>query len=408
VIHTIELSCMLTKSDYDELFGTLVKTRRPDEYKKGVVHVECKTLQDNGIIFEFITNFGEFVGYFLRARVNMKRLIDSENRVALFQLIDYKSVKEGFREKVSRIIDPTKYPFLCDIERWDVRRIDYCIQFKVPDVAQYIKLMQKGNKPIRGLFKIPYSKEMAKDKKIKVDDELRKTHRKGSVYFTSRSMNINFYDKQLEMKSEKNIGRYSDDQINDAENMLRIEVQCLKFKLTHIRRKFHISDKCIKHYLDVEIAKDVLITKYDEIAGKGDYLKKKGILATIEGCKAKRATKVRLVEAVEKANNGTRKTGVWKARLKLERDEGKGAAKKFGERINYLNKVLGVNPIALSENYKLDKLPSLHGDILHYFDDMSKEAIEDELLIEDIAEQGEEEKEEEAEVYSSNMADCPS
>ena len=115
----------------------------------------------------------------------------------------------------------------------------------------------------------------------------------GSVYLPSKSRNIkqnktgsltiNFYNKyqELSVESIKN-KEITEAQLNQAKDILRLEVQCHRPKLDSIRQKYSLENKKIIHYLSPQISFDVLESAILKVCKKGDYCRKSVALEKID------------------------------------------------------------------------------------------------------------------------------
>ena len=376
----------------------------PREDGRGV-NLISRRLQDNGIVFCFIRKYGSVTRYFIRMRLNISKLINPKKRVMICELLNYSHIYNLFLRYTSTIEGLEAYPNIKNLDKWKVRRIDYCVQFKVHDIKTYIKLLQRGNKPYRGNYVIPFlpdRKEYVRDiSKIGLTNELRKTHKPGSVYFIgghydkdnkikNGSMIINFYDKCFEMKSYKNKGRYTERDFNKAENVLRIEIQCLREKIDSIIDKYdlyreengiRIKDKRLVRFLNPTITKDILLTKYQEVGDKGNYYKKADAFKFIDETKnIRNKSRLKYILNLVNGRGGSGAT-VWKVYEKIKANPGEYeiTAKQFKKGIRKLNDI-GINPVTLKAQYELDELKSLYDEIKNYCDNNRSYVYSDDIL----------------------------
>lgn len=408
MIHTVELNQLLTKLEYQHLLASLPTELRPDQ-NNNIKHIECKILSDRGIVLEFRKVYGAYVGYYIYLRLNIGKLIGSNRTeiTTLSDLKDYNCIKCLFYSYLAELLTGYKcleYEYLLDLDNWNVRRIDYCVQLTAPiDVEEYIKLLQRGGKPHRGHYIIPYTKSSSHKR---IDNELQKTHRIGSVYFKGGkyqvqthyrkrntytiipgSLNINFYDKQKEMLSPLNKDKYETEDINRANNIIRIEVQCLPKKIDSIRKKYNFTDKSLKNFVvgntALSIARNILLSVYDDIGGKGNYYHKNTLKTFIDDFKTDSGRSIsrhkkRLYKCIIDLLNapGRYKPYLWKKEIELNTKPYKTyidndffvvdtADLKRG--VKELNNRYSINPIALSDNFTIDEVPSLYSYIDDYF-----------------------------------------
>ena len=380
MIHTVELNQQLTHEEYIELLNEQKELGhiqiRPDKHNADQHHTELKVLSDNGIIFEFKHICKRnYTGYYIYLRLNSSKLLE-DNRLAIFTPERYPEIEERFKTLIESFFG-SRWMRFSDINSWRVRRVDYCVQFKVHDAQTYIKLFQRGDKPARGEYCIP--NYHYKDAHISPTDELRKSHKDGSVYFrgghftrdsrfVDGSMNINFYDKHSEMSAPHNDGRYTADELEAAKNIIRIEIQCLRRKIDALSDR---DAKRLSDFLDIETGRKILLSKYDEVCGKGDYYKLQAARNAVTGNSliGRTKTQERCKRVLELCSG---LSTVWKKRI----NNGKQTEKEFNKALKKLNEN-GINPTTLPARCELDQLPSLHDRIEQYFNNMQETIASD-------------------------------
>lgn len=377
------------------MFKHLKTQKIPKRNGQGYIFVS-KVLTDNGITFFFVKfDINGFKRYRIKARVNLSKILNPDRKVSIYHLEDYHELWEAFKKVTDREI-PKEYEYITDLDKWNTRRIDYCFQTYSTDTETYIDLFQRGNKPSRIPCIIPYKPEAAFKNHIRIDDELRKSHKTGSVYFMGGkfkpvedsktekrlhlgSVIINIYDKYNEMRAEKNRGKYTTEEIEQEKGVLRFEVQCLSRKIDSIISNFNlyrtdengnrVKDKRLRRFLRSDIAKSVILPMYEQICGTGDYYKKKDAIALInikEDLKPKQ--KQKLIDLINYLNGTGSGRTIWKELFKLKL-KGNREREKMRDSIKALND-LEINPITLKADYYIDELPSLYERIGNCFDSM--------------------------------------
>lgn len=265
MIHTAELICKLNNRTFSSLAKALPE---PKMIKDG----------NNTVIYQNFPNYGIKITlkcydsdkcnrpfYFVYLILNLAKLIgQNDSSISLYQICKFNEISDKFREAMSSITSgDIDLQELCDIKSYTTRRIDFCCQFKVVDPQLYIHLLNRGRFPSRGKYCNMGYENSCYIAGGKVEDG--KIIRHGSI-------TINIYDKQAEMKAPKNHGKgYTAEDLSEAENVLRVEIQAFRRKMIYLKDKYKYPDRCLKHYLNISLAKELLLDYIKEIAGTADY-----------------------------------------------------------------------------------------------------------------------------------------
>lgn len=346
MIHTATLTLQPSKSTF-QIFQNNPKTYFLKQ-ENIWMNKEYKT---SGIIITGkICTFDSFQTYLFTCRINFKRLIEQQDRLAVYTDEDYQKMVTAFNTLMVYLGG------LPTFENWNVNRIDYCINVKTPYVQEYIALMQKGD--------IPAWQRQSYNPSSK-----RYTHMLGSVYLPSKSRNIkqnktgsltiNFYNKyqELSVESIKN-KEITEAQLNQAKDILRLEVQCHRPKLDSIRQKYSLENKKIIHYLSPQISFDVLESAILKVCKKGDYCRKSVALEKIDNEKGLHdSTKNNLKMILTEVNR--QHQSITKARDNLVA-AGQLTKTKFNQLLTKLDE-LNINPVTISDNKSIDGIHQKDG-----------------------------------------------
>lgn len=214
MIHTADLSIFPTKEVY-ERFMQYNGTRWN---KKEKVWINS-TLLESGFtwIKGKIISKPDFQTYHLKINLNLSKLVLGDEHVQLITAGQIEAVEQRFNE----VIDSLGIG-LPHLREWSLVRCDYCMNIKTPYVKEYVKILQHGDVP-KGLRRKPN------------DQRNYVTHRAGGVYLIAGTeenpnITINFYDKQFEMICTD----HPAEQIAQAQDVLRLEVQCMRVKINSI------------------------------------------------------------------------------------------------------------------------------------------------------------------------------
>lgn len=358
MVHTATLTLKPSRTVF-EIF-----TQQPDTYflKQENIWMN-KSFKRYGIVLTGkIYYYDGFAMRSIQCRINFKRVIEEQDRIAVYTDADFDKMVDTFNSIMVYLGG------LPTFDNWNVKRIDYCINIKTPYVKEYIALMQKGDIPAwQRLAFNPVSK--------------RYTNRIGSVYLPAKSSNIkenktgsmtiNFYDKSQQQTAEamKN-NTISEAVLLQSENILRLEVQCHRPKLDSLKRKYSLDDKKIINFLSPQISYDVLETAILKVCHKGDYHRKTVAEQMIEASKGLHdKTKEDLKTLLREVNK--QHQSISKARDRLAA-AGIYTENKFNQLLKKLDE-LNINPVTIPDNKSIaakrqkDGLPNIYDLFFEHF-----------------------------------------
>lgn len=344
MIHTATLTYSPTK----ELFQSFIHASgvRYDPKRKQFMKDSFKS---HGIVlFAFAVQNKTFYSYSFICRINFKRLIEIEDRIATFTESDTNAVAASFDALMAKI--SPDMPLFFD---WKVNRIDYCVNVRTPNVAEYIRLLQKSDMP--HYVHLPYNKHR------------NYAYQKGSLYLVGKSITVNIYDKQDQLRNEQKINTdITDSMVEQAQDILRIEVQCHSSRTNYLKLKYDMETKTIGYFLSDEISTQVLLATLDRITRHADYQRRGTALLYINVSRFSERKKRQLRQLI--ADIARQHASIWKVRDKYE-SEGKMTRNTFNQCLRAL-KSMNVNAVTISDNRKLigktlsEGLPSLQDVLL--------------------------------------------
>lgn len=265
MVHTATLTYITEQSDglYNSFIGldSTHKNQRLEKYYN-------VSLKENGItLWAYKLPRPGRTLYILMMRINFKRVIEQQDRVAVMTELETDVIENRCNELLAGLMGE-----LPAFHEWKVNRIDYCINVHTPYVSKYIKLLQKSRIPAR--MKIP------------VNAQRNRNPRRGSCYLISEkcdkrtgykgSYTINFYDKYEELKYQQlknGNSLITDELIEQGRGILRLEIQCHKPKTEYIKRKMGFETKSVLNYLNWEIGYDLIGTAITRVCGTSDFHK---------------------------------------------------------------------------------------------------------------------------------------
>ena len=226
-IHTFQTNKQISK----ELSCKIQKDLKmdADKWKGDESGMTYWGLSDKGILIHtYLLKKKGFYSYYIIYRISAQRIIENDNFVGLFNTKNYGVLKK----KINKLLkDKSKHlPLIGDCK---LSRLDFCINAEMENQEQvkaYIKMARRANIPQYLNQRLYYDKK-AKRKKSYEDD---------MTVYNDDYIEISIYNKLRQMKKEeKKI--YSDKDFKAAENIVRIEIRCMKKKLKELKKKFNVN-----------------------------------------------------------------------------------------------------------------------------------------------------------------------
>lgn len=213
MIHTADLSISTTKEVYERFMqynGTWWDKKKRVLTNSTFAKAGFTWIKGN------IVEKPDFHAYHLEINLNLSKLVLGDEHVKLITAGQIDAVEQCFNEVIDSLDIGLPY-----LREWSLVRCDYCMNIKTPYVKEYVKLLQSGDIPI-GL-------------RLKYDENRNYTQKEGGLYLVGGSrknpnITINFYDKQFEMICKD----HPAEQIAQAQDILRLEVQCKRVKINSI------------------------------------------------------------------------------------------------------------------------------------------------------------------------------
>lgn len=336
IIHTILITNrIINKRIYDEIYKSLDILSKHNgvnlyKHEQGYVTNALKDVGFTEILLSKYNIKGYSAPYMqVTIQLNPTKLL-GRDIIELTKERDLEEVEHKFNEIVEKIhINLNTFMY------WTLNRIDYAINIKTPYVKEYIELFQRAD--------IPYRFNMQYDKTSKV-----KKQKKGSFYLCSKSTNINFYDKFQERLNNK------DEDVENAKDILRLEVQCKKGKTNAMKYKYSFEIKYLGYFLNEKLSLDTIKYYYDKTIGKGYYYKLDKAIEKVNLSDHTPGTKEKLITILKEVNSNR---SIWKARectiFSMER---------FNHYLKLIRQ-LNINPVTMPRRWSIDCLENLDSKI---------------------------------------------
>ena len=272
-----------------------------------------------------------YINYVIAARVNQSKVIYRESAVDIYKPSDYDIFQDRFNEEIKSF----NLPFLPDLDGWKAHRVDFTYNIRTSHVKEYIRLMHKAD--LRGFT-------------IKRDQHGHRAMKAGSLYINNSAVTLNFYDKMDEMIKAENGTRHTPEEIQEAKDMLRIEVQASRDKLSGIKRKQEFTSKQISEFMtSPQAAEDLVISYVYKVLGGATYRKKPAAITLINHSKKHQKTKEQLIAAINEVSQPYRRV-----------DEGRAAHPELNiDKAKKILRDLDINLVTLDKNSKVKELPSI-------------------------------------------------
>lgn len=317
-----------------------------------------------GIKWSIRCNYGNdaFKSHFVEVTINPKILGGINDYVTAATYDDMGTVIENFNNEARSIS-----PILKDFHHYYLKRVDYCINFALNELApgcspeQIMKLIKRADIPT-------HYKEWKE-----YDTTAHRTKSKNSsFYLMNSSVVINCYMKHVELqeRSQKYESReYSQitrEMLNKSLDIIRFEVQCKYHKMYDLNRKAeeagnHKTNK-YESLLTNEMCSEIVSDHYKKTIGKGDWSSQQYAVRRIRLCKFNSQKEKRLIDALNFVN-GCKTLSDAKSAFKGD------DLKTFKRTLNDLSN-LGINPVAIPKNWGIKYIPNL---LYAYFDKVSEE-----------------------------------
>lgn len=353
MIHTITQRIRVCKDSYEE-FLSHTSTKLYKERSQAHQTAKNGLLSEIGIVLyghkykitcdstDAAGNPKSYIMYVIDARVNPSKVIYRESAIDIYKPSDYSIFQDRFNQEIRSF----NLPFLPDLDGWKAHRVDFTYNLRTPHVKEYIRLMHKSD--LRGFT-------------IKRDQHGHQSMKAGSLYINNSAVTLNFYDKMDEMTKAQGGSRHTPEEISQAKDILRIEVQAGRDKLSGIKRKQEFTSKQITEFMTSPEAAEQLVLMYAyKVLGSATYRKKPAAITIINHSKKHQKTKDQLIAALDEISKPYKRV-----------DEVRAACPDLNiDKCKKILRDLNINLVTLDKNSKVKELPSIP--------ELLREAIEEE------------------------------
>ena len=285
-----------------------------------------------------------YMQYVIDARVNPSKVIYRESAIDIYKPSDYEIFQQCFNNEIKSF----NIQFLPPLDGWKAHRVDFTYNIHTPNVKEYIRLFHKAD--LRGFT-------------LKKDQHGHRSMKPGSLYINNSAVTLNFYDKFDEMQKAEGGTRHTPEEIQEAKDILRIEVQANRDKLSGIKRKQEFTSKQITEFMqDPGAAEDLVLMYAEKVLGSATYRKKPAAVTLINKSKKHQKTKEQLIAALDEISKPYKRV-----------DEVRAACPDLEiDKCKKLLREMDINIVTLDKNTKVKELPSVP-DLLR--DEIEKERV---------------------------------
>lgn len=320
----------------------------------------------------------DFHSYIIEVTINPKILGGIHDYITAATFDDMEAAITNFDLEAKRIS-----PLLRSFDCYTLKRVDYCINFDVNELAtgctpdRIMELIRKGNIPTH------YKEFMEYD-----ETAHRMKSKPGSFYLINPSANINCYSKYyaLQNRSEERENRgltpIPQATLDSANGIIRFEVQCKYNKTYTLSRRAEASGNHdynkYESLLSHEMCADVINRYFNKVIGKGDWHTLQNAIRMIESQHYNKQREKRLLDALKFVNQCR---SLVKAK---EIYQGSDLA-DFKRTLKELNG-LNINPVTIPKDWGIKHIPNL---LYAYYDKVQQEKDEkqmEESLLKDVEE----------------------
>ena len=293
----------------------------------------------------------DFRSYIVEVKINPKILGGIHDYLTAATYDDMEAAIINFNRESKRISR-----ILCDFRYYRLKRIDYCINFHLDELApggspeQVMKLIRRGDIPT-------HYKEWTE-----YDDTARRWKSKpSSFYLKNNSANINCYSKYMELlersqeRESKGLSPIPQITLDMAKGIVRFEVQCKYHKTYALSKKAEEAGnhQCNKYEsaLNNTACLNAVRYYYKKSIGKGDWYTLQDAVHIIHSKHFHRQKEKRLIEALAQVNQCR---SLYKAKSSYEGDD----LKAFKNTLSDLSN-LGINPVTIPKDWGIKHIPNL-------------------------------------------------
>lgn len=307
--------------------------------------------RDKGIKWHIFSDCFHHMGYIIDVIINPKTLGDIHDYITAATYCNMKMAIICFNDEMEKIS-----PILKTFYDYTIKRVDYCINFYLKELApecsqeQIINLLKRGDVPPSYQEWTEYDEKSHRDKR-----------KPESFYLYNSSVTINCYSKYMQLvnqsrkNQEKGYAPVSPKILEAAQEIIRFEVQCKYHKTFSLNQKAellgnHNLNK-YKTLLGHDFYNEEIHYYYNKIIGKGDWYSIKEAIRIIQSQHFNSQKEKRLIEALQFV---ALHRSIATAKSLLQKRE----LESFKHTLNELS-TLNINPVTIPKRWNIEHIPNL-------------------------------------------------
>lgn len=375
--HTMTLSLFLTEYEMHQLLNDFIEYKEkngfPFMYRKNgdgiyidylpekntaylptditITYNHRENRNNRGIRWHIFSDCYHHMGYIIDVIINPHTLSNIHDYITAATYRDMDIAIMCFNIEMEKIS-----PLLKTFYDYNIKRIDYCINFYLKELApkcsqeQIINLLKRGDIP-------PSYQEWTK-----YDEKSRRyKHKPESFYLYNSSVTINCYSKYMQLinksKERQKKGRapINPNTLESAQDIIRFEVQCKYFKTFTLNQKAKVlGDHNLNKYkilLGHGFYNREIHYYWDKIIGKGDWYSMQEATRIIQSQHFNSQKEKRFIDALHLIS---RHHSIATAKSLLQGRE----LESFKHTLNELSK-LNINPVTIPRRWNIEHIPNL-------------------------------------------------
>lgn len=301
--------------------------------------------------------------YIIEVKINPKFLAGIHDYLTAATYSDMNIAMINFN-RISKNISS----LLGKFDDYRIKRVDYCINICLSDFQISCSPEQAMNLIKRSDIPPHYKEWMEYDK-----TSHRMKSKPESFYLCSKSVNINYYSKylQLQNRSEENVENgYNPvdlETLDASQDIYRFEVQCKYYKTYSLSKRFEDTEEShsnkYKQFLDPVTCIEIVSSYYEKVIGKGDWYTLQEAVRKVKSKNFNSQKEKRLINALQYISQCR---SLAKAKASLH-DYELDAFKRTLKELSGFN----INPVTIPKEWGIEHIPNL---LCSYFNRLIEEA----------------------------------